>query len=154
MDEITRQFSIGEAADMLGVSIPTIRMYEREGLFITSRRDSRHRRYTEADLERLRCIRNMIRREKVSIAGMRRLLALIPCWSIRNCPEDARQACNAYRQTDAPCWLASNRSWLCKSAECRSCEVYTHAADCHTLKDTIARYTSDVPVPGKTCEAA
>jgi MerR family transcriptional regulator/heat shock protein HspR len=154
MHDQTQLFSIGEAADMLGVSIPTIRMYEREGLFISSRRDSRHRRYTEADLDRLRCIRNMIRKEKVGIAGIRRLLALIPCWSIRNCPEEARMTCGAFKQNDAPCWMASNRSWLCKSAECRTCEVYAHAADCHTLKETIARFTTENSASAPACEAA
>jgi len=140
MDEKRREtlYTIGEAADVLGVSIPTIRMYEREGLIISNRRESRHRRYTETDIERIRCIRTMIRKEKVSIAGIRHLLALIPCWKIKNCPEEVRSACSAYQQTDAPCWMAANKSWDCKSAECRICPVYTQVADCHSLKQTIA----------------
>ncbi|MCZ6776906.1 MAG: MerR family DNA-binding transcriptional regulator [Ignavibacteria bacterium] len=67
-------YTIGEAADVLGVSVPTIRMYEREGLIIPYRKRSRHRRFSAGGLERIRC-----------------LLALIPCWSIRNCPEDERK---------------------------------------------------------------
>jgi MerR family transcriptional regulator, heat shock protein HspR len=139
-------FTVGEAADLLGVSIPTLRMYEREGLIITSRRESRHRRYTQADIDRLHCIRDMIRKEKVSIAGIRRLLALIPCWKIKDCPEEARTACGAFQQHEAPCWMAAGRSWLCKSAECRLCTVYTQVADCSSLKRTIAAHTT-APAP-------
>lgn len=134
-------YTIGEAADILEVSIPTIRMYEREGLIIPHRKDSRHRRFSSTDIERIRCMRRMINQEKVSIAGIRRLLALIPCWKIKDCPESARKSCSAYMQVDAACWNASKKAWSCKSADCRLCSVYTQIADCHTLKQTIAQFT-------------
>ncbi|MBM2846426.1 MAG: MerR family transcriptional regulator [Bacteroidetes bacterium] len=140
-------YSIGEAADILGVSIPTIRMYEREGLIIPNRRRSKHRRFSEGDLERIRCMRAMINTEKVSIAGIRRLLALIPCWSIRGCPPEARGTCGAFRQNDAPCWVASKKSWECKATECRVCRVYTDTADCSRLKETIAACTLAAGTP-------
>ncbi len=136
------EYTVGEAADLVGVSIPTLRMYEREGLIIPSRRQSRHRRYTQSDINRILCIRDMIRKDKVSIAGIRRLLALIPCWKIRNCPESDRAACGAFQQHDAPCWAASRRSWECRSSECRVCSVYTDVADCQTLKQQIALHTT------------
>jgi MerR family transcriptional regulator/heat shock protein HspR len=134
-------FTIGEAADILEVSVPTIRMYEREGLIIPYRKDSRHRRFSSTDIERIRCMRRMITQEKVSIAGIRRLLALIPCWKIKECPEEARAKCSAYLQVDAACWNASKKAWDCKSADCRQCSVYSTIADCHTLKTTIAHFT-------------
>ena len=131
-------YSIGEAADVLGISIPTIRMYERQGLIIPMRRSSRHRRYTASDLERIRCIRRMINEEKVSIEGVKRLLALLPCWKITHCPEEAQKACSAFTAYDAPCWIQTRRSRRCKSSECRECRVYVDFADCHMLKQTIA----------------
>jgi MerR family transcriptional regulator, heat shock protein HspR len=131
-------YSIGEAADVLGISIPTVRMYERQGLIIPMRRSSRHRRYTAGDLERIRCIRRMINEEKVSIEGVKRLLALLPCWKITGCPEDAQRTCSAFAAHNAPCWIQTRRSWKCKSSECRECRVYADFADCHTLKQTIA----------------
>ena len=42
-----RLYTIGEAADLMGVSVPTIRMYEREGLIIPLRKASRHRLFAE-----------------------------------------------------------------------------------------------------------
>jgi MerR family transcriptional regulator, heat shock protein HspR len=133
-----REYSIGEAADILGISIPLLRMYEREGLVLPYRRGSKHRRYTELDLNRVRCIREMITKEKVSIAGIQHLLALIPCWKIKNCPEDARSGCAAFQQHTAPCWMVSNKPWECRNADCRLCPVYTEISDCHSLKQSIA----------------
>lgn len=140
-EQSTGYYTIGEAADILEVSIPTIRMYEREGLIIPLRKDSRHRRFSTADIERIRCMRRMINQEKVSIAGIRRLLAMIPCWKIKDCPASARESCSAYLQVDAACWHASKKAWDCKSEDCRKCPVYTQIADCHALKATIAHFT-------------
>ncbi len=140
-------YTIGEAADILGISIPTIRMYEREGLIIPNRKRSKHRRFSLADIERIRCIRHMINHEKVSIAGIRRLLSLIPCWTIKNCPPDERMKCEAFQRHDTPCWMASRKSWECRSAECRTCIVYTTIASCEALKRTIANCTLGVEEP-------
>lgn len=137
-----RLYTISEAADLLGVSVPTIRMYEREGLIIPHRRRSRHRRFSTGDLERIRCLRRMINTNEVSIAGIRRLLALIPCWSIRNCPEEERKKCHAFYRYEAPCWMASEKFWECKNAECQLCPVYHHHSDCHTIKENIIPFTT------------
>ena len=146
-EQPTGYYTIGEAADILEVSIPTIRMYEREGLIIPYRKDSRHRRFSSTDIDRIRCMRRMINRDKVSIAGIRRLLALIPCWKIKDCPESARKSCSAYLQVDAACWHASKKAWNCRSEDCRQCPVYSQVADCHALKATIAQFTLQ-PNPG------
>jgi MerR family transcriptional regulator/heat shock protein HspR len=135
-------YTIGEAADILGISIPTIRMYEREGLIIPHRRQSKHRRFSQSDLDRIRCVRLMINDEKVSIAGIRKMLSLIPCWTIKNCPPDVRKNCAAFTQHDKPCWMVSGKSWECRSAECRECLVYTEVASCQSLKQTIAAATT------------
>jgi DNA-binding transcriptional MerR regulator len=58
--EEARTHSIGQAADPLGVSVPTIRLYEREGLILLLRRDSGHRLYADTDIQRLHCIRQSI----------------------------------------------------------------------------------------------
>ena len=142
MSATKRHFSIGEAADMVGVSISTVRMYERDGLIIPDRLPSGHRRYTDGDVERLRCIRRTVKDEKISIAGIRRILSLIPCWRIKECPEAERNACPAYLLHDSPCWMASEKSWECKDADCRQCVVYASCTDCKTLKDTIIAFTT------------
>ena len=53
-------YSIGTVARMLGISVFTLRMYEREGLLIAHKADSNQRRYSASDVERLQCIRRAI----------------------------------------------------------------------------------------------
>ena len=144
----TRLLSIGEAAAVLGVSVPTLRLYEREGLLLPLRRPSGHRLFTEADLERVRCIRDTIRRDKVSIAGMRRMLALIPCWSVKRCPAEERDACPAFTGADRPCWSLPGKPAACAEEECRACSVYAEHADCHRIKRLITRSTTLPAGPG------
>ena len=139
-----RLYTIGEAADLIGVSVPTIRMYEREGLIIPLRKASRHRLFAEHDLQRIRCIRKTINTEKVSIAGIRRLMALIPCWKMKGCPDDARDACPAFHDHENPCWMGTNKSWMCKSDQCRTCKVYIDTSDCSQLKQILRQYA--IPV--------
>jgi MerR family transcriptional regulator/heat shock protein HspR len=140
--------SIGETADILGISVPTLRLYEREGLVLPHRRQSRHRRFSDSDIERVRCIREMIRKQRVSIGGIKHLLSLIPCWKMKSCPEDVRCSCPAFVQQSEPCWTVSGKSWECRDAECRSCPVYTGFTGCAALKNTIALYTLSVPPAG------
>ncbi len=137
----TIRYTIGEAADILGVSVPTLRLYEREGLILPHRKVSRHRLFTEADIERVRCIRTAINGKKISIAGIRHMLSLIPCWKIRNCPDSDRTRCAAFVNNETPCWAVSRRVWECRTADCRTCPVYADLSDCSTLKQTIAALT-------------
>jgi len=142
------QYSIGEAADLLGVSIPTLRLYEREGLILPLRKTSRHRLYSRTDLERIRCLRETINLKKVSIAGIKRLLALIPCWKIHNCSAGEREACPAFLDTETPCWSVPQKPGACGTADCRSCPVYFEVADCSTIKRTIVNLTiASEPTP-------
>jgi MerR family transcriptional regulator/heat shock protein HspR len=141
-----RLYTIGEAADLIGVSVPTIRMYEREGLIIPRRKASRHRLFAESDLMRIRCIRKTINTEKVSIAGIRRLMALVPCWQMKGCPEDQKESCAGYQQHDSPCWMVTDKNWECKSGECRTCGVYLSTSDITQLKETLRQYSISVSV--------
>ena len=140
--EMQRLYSIGEASDLIGVSVQMLRIYEREGLILPLRKTSKHRLYSEEDIERLRCIRSTIKEEKVSIAGLRSMLALIPCWGIRNCPEESRRDCPAFFEHTTPCWTVAGKPWECASAECRGCTVYVNNAGCGNIKQTIASFTS------------
>ena len=60
-------YTISTAARLLGISIPTLRMYENEGLIIPFKKSSRHRLYSDADLERIRCLRRSINGNKMGL---------------------------------------------------------------------------------------
>ena len=84
----------------------------------------------------------MINTEKVSIAGIKRLFALIPCWKVKQCSEELKQHCAAFNQHDEPCWMVMPKSVRCSNADCRLCEVYRNLSDCRILKRLIADFTN------------
>ncbi len=114
---------IGIVAKRLGISIRTIHMYEREGLFVSQKNSAGTRDFTERDVEWLMEVRRMIK-TSIGIAGIRHLLSLVPCWEVKGCRYDNRKGCSAIVDNDAPCW--ANKSNLRDAAlqECRQCDVY------------------------------
>jgi len=146
-----RWYSIGTAARILGVSVPTIRLYEREGLILPYRKPSGHRLFSDSDLERIRCLRRTINEKKISIAGIRTMLSMVPCWSLMGCPPEAHSSCKAVTTIGSPCWTLTSKPWQCGTAECRECAVYQRVSDCDSLKHAIARltlaYSSPTPDP-------
>lgn len=133
-------YTISTAAEKLGVSIPTLRMYEKEGLIIPFKKESNQRRYSQTDLDRIKCIRETINGTKISIEGIKHLLSLIPCWKIKNCSTDERVVCEAFISHDKPCWMYSHKNNLCSEIPCISCEVYTKLSDCKKVKETLKSY--------------
>ncbi|MBI3586364.1 MAG: MerR family transcriptional regulator [Ignavibacteriales bacterium] len=134
--------SIGTAARMLGISVFTLRMYEREGIFIPYKADSHQRRYSQADIDRLKCIRKAINEYKMSIQGIKRVQALIPCWQIIGCSEEDRANCEAYKSPKGGCWTYQHVNNTCATRDCRLCEVYRVAVDCERIKETIIQVTN------------
>lgn len=134
-------YTIGVAAEMLGVSVPTIRKYEAAHFVLPYRTDSNHRRFSQTDIEILRCVREMIDKLGVSMNGIDRLLALIPCWEIKGCSEKDRKMCDAYYNDDIPCWSAQVKQGACKEEECRTCIVYEKANNLCHIKELIKQYT-------------
>lgn len=68
-------YRVGEASRIAGVSPATIRVWEREGLIVTSRSPSGYRYFGDEELARLRRIAYLRRVEKLNTAGIRRVLA-------------------------------------------------------------------------------
>jgi MerR family transcriptional regulator/heat shock protein HspR len=114
-----------------------MRMYERRGLIVPHKTGTNQRRYTDGDIDRLRCIRNAINVEKISIEGIRRVLSLIPCWAIVQCGEGDRQECPAYFGHSEPCWALKHKGAFCTGRDCRSCEVYRNFGDCKSIKNRL-----------------
>lgn len=136
-DYFKPRYPIRDAAKLLLVSVHTLRMYEREGLILPYQKETGHRLYSDADIERLHCIRSAINEKKISIAGIKSLFSMIPCWQIINCTEEDRINCNAYAESKQPCWTYNHINNLCASIECVKCEVYHSFQDCSTVKEAI-----------------
>ncbi|MBE0557308.1 MAG: MerR family transcriptional regulator [Proteobacteria bacterium] len=127
-------YSIGTSARLLGVSVHTLRKYEREGLIIPFRKRSHQRLFSDADIERVRCIRQAITEQKISIEGIKHLESLIPCWKLLPCSEKDRRACPAYNDFQGPCWLSRHTDTTCGDRDCRNCHVYKEYFTCSSLK--------------------
>lgn len=130
-------YTISVTARLLGISIHTLRMYEREGLIIPYKKDSGHRLYSQNDIERLQCIRRAINQDKISIAGIKTIYSLIPCWKIVNCSEEERLNCPSFTAHSQPCWTFDHKKNVCSSRICRECVVYKDFSDCSTIKNSI-----------------
>jgi len=69
------RYSIKEAAQLVGVSSATLRLWEREGLVLPQRSQAGHRLYCEGDIIRLRRIAYLRSVQKLNLAAIRRELA-------------------------------------------------------------------------------
>ncbi len=133
-------YSIGTVATLLNISVQTIRLYEQRGLLIIEKSDGNQRKYSQSDIERLECIRKTINEEKISIEGIRRIQAMIPCWEHIQCPMEQRTQCPAYLRHDAGCWTYKHQSNVCSENNCRDCKIYKHSIDCNNIKSLIRKH--------------
>jgi MerR family transcriptional regulator/heat shock protein HspR len=129
-------YAIGLAAEKVGVSVHLLRVYEREGLILPVRTASGRRLYSELELVKVACVRKMISEYGLNFAGIRRLLALLPCWKLRTCDEQDRESCSAFKVSDRPCW-ATEEKCTHPLPSCRDCIVYQSVVDCEDLKPLI-----------------
>ncbi len=145
VDSDTPVYSIGSAARLLGISVHTIRMYEREGLLVPFRTDTNQRRYSQNDIDHINCIRRAINEKRIGIGGIQSLQSLIPCWKVKHCPDGKRQQCSAYRGHSKGCWSYKLSTDVSATNECRTCEAYGISTDCSKIKDyIISMSTNDV----------
>jgi MerR family transcriptional regulator/heat shock protein HspR len=127
LDKERPVYTIGTAAEILGVHPRTLRLYEDGGLIRPARKNNR-RFYSAHDLEWIGCIRYLLHEKGLNQEGLRRLLARIPCWETRNCSEQATASCPACTDRSTPCWELARRSGQ-DGRWCHECEVYLSASD-------------------------
>ncbi len=142
MDDINKDipvYTISTTAELLGISIHTLRMYEREGLILPHKKESGHRLYSQEDIERIQCIRKAINENKISIAGIKTIYSMIPCWSFINCSEEQREKCPAFNSHSQPCWSFKHTGNSCFRTDCKKCPVYKDHAECKNIKHSITQ---------------
>ncbi len=130
-------YPISSAAKILDVSVHTLRLYEKEGLIVPFKKESNHRLYSKADIERLKCIRRAINESKISIAGIKSIYSLIPCWEITKCSSNERRDCEAFSTHSKPCWTFKHSNNRCGEKDCRQCDAYNSYSECGKIKELI-----------------
>ena len=163
---------IGAVAKHFSISVDLLRLYEREGLLIPLKSPRGTRYYTQHDFLWIGTILRLVREARLNFAGIRRLLALLPCWEIRQCGFNRRVGCDVIADASKPCW--ANRAACCLARakcpeplrshiaaaakasngqsgrngmeDCYFCAVYRSAPSCENLKALLAA-TPEAPVP-------
>lgn len=130
-------FTISTTAKLLGISVHTLRMYEREGLIIPFKKDSNQRLYSKNDIERIQCIRNAINDSKISINGIKAIYSLIPCSKLNNCSNVERDNCKAFIENQKACWSYKDQNIKCKETSCIYCDVYKNYSACSNIRELI-----------------
>jgi len=133
-------FTIGIAAEMIGVSVHTLRMYENEGLILPSRTESQRRLYSQSDIERLQCIRTMIEEKGFNLAGIKAMMSMAPCWEIKGCSEEDQESCDAFHHAIEPCWVVKVKGSACEDVDCSDCPVYNEVTTCHNMKSFLKEH--------------
>ncbi len=117
-------YTIGVASSLSGIPVHSIRQYIDKGLIIPFRTASNRNLFSQVDIMRLDFIQKLLDEDGLNIAGIRALLAMIPCWQMQKCSIRERKACQAYSSKSYPCWEASEKGPLCRNTNCRECNVY------------------------------
>jgi len=143
LDKTRPVFAIGVAADLVGVSVHTLRMYETEGLIIPQRTQSKRRLYSQTDIERLQCIRVMIEDRGFNLAGIKGMMSMAPCWEIKGSDID-RVSCDAYKSSMEPCWVVKSKTSACQEEACFECPVYKGVTTCHNMKSYLQQHWKNV----------
>jgi MerR family transcriptional regulator, heat shock protein HspR len=120
----TPVYTLSTTSTISGIPVHSIRQYIDKGLIIPFRKESNRNLFSQVDILRLKYIHKLLNEDGLNIAGIRTLLAMIPCWAIRQCSEEEREKCRAFQSAAYPCWEASGKGLLCRNTNCRECEVY------------------------------
>jgi MerR family transcriptional regulator/heat shock protein HspR len=121
---ITPVFTLSTTSVLSEIPVHSIRQYIDKGLIIPFRKESNRNLFSQVDILRLKYIHKLLAEDGLNVAGIRTILALIPCWAIRKCRAGEREKCQAFHSVSFPCWEASEKGTSCKNINCRECEVY------------------------------
>ena len=132
------------AAELTNTSIYALRQYVDLGLILPYRTPSNRRLYSKVDIQRILCIRKYLDEYGLNIAGIKALLAAVPCWIIKPCPIEDREKCDAYTSFTQPCWNVSVKGPTCQNIDCRVCDVYRLQEKCSDLKSIFKKVNNEV----------
>ena len=61
--------------------------------------------------------------------GIRRLMAILPCWELKPCTAELREKCPAYNDCKMICWMFPDTACKNKDRSCRTCSVYLQSCN-------------------------
>jgi DNA-binding transcriptional MerR regulator len=128
---------IGAVAQHFRVSVDLLRLYEREGLVLPLKSPKGTRYYTDRDFPWIETVMRLVREARLNFAGIRHLLALLPCWELNHCDNDHKQNCKVIEDATTPCWI-NRKQCAAQVEDCYFCRVYRAAPACENLRALLA----------------
>ncbi len=117
---------IGAVAELLGVCVRMVRIYEERGL-VRPKRKNNQRLYSFNDVCWLARIREFINEEGYDIDEIGRLISLPACWQLKNCPENLRTDCPVTESPGKQCWEVAKQQG--RFPNCSTCQIYRIATE-------------------------
>jgi MerR family transcriptional regulator, repressor of the yfmOP operon len=126
MDSVIELVRIGNVARKLNLSVRRILQYEEEGLVMPHRKtDGGHRLFSEFEINQIRNIKDLIHERGLTVAGIKYLLKMSPCWEVFPC--ESKEKCQAFKmKAESHCWeikQSGNGDCACMG-DCDRCPVY------------------------------
>jgi DNA-binding transcriptional MerR regulator len=116
-------FLINEVSRLVNLSQKRIREYEKEGFIKPIRENSTNNRlYTEFEVTQIQRINALIHNRGFTLACLKNLLVLAPCWNIFDCP--VKEQCSAYLLPWRPCYEVREYRETSCNGPCERCAVW------------------------------
>ena len=116
-------FKISDVSRRVNLSQKRIREYEKEG-FIKPERSAgnNNRLYGEFELDQIKRINYLIHFKGFTLACLKQLLVMAPCWDIFDCK--TRETCPAFHNPYEPCWKVRQQAGTNCDGPCQRCAIY------------------------------
>ncbi len=126
-------FLINEVSRKVNLSQKRIREYEKEGFIRPIReQNTNNRLYSSFEISQIQRINTLIHERGFTLACLRTLLTLAPCWNIFDCQD--KDKCPAFQLPWRPCYeVREYRNTLC-AGPCDRCAVFLNR---HVEKERI-----------------
>lgn len=112
-------YSITVAAELSNATPRMLREYEKAGL-IKPARVNTQRRFSNNDIQFIKNIRFYLEEAGMTIAGLKILYKMAPCWEVKQC---GATDCAAYGEYTKKCWELAELANPDKSLSCAGCPV-------------------------------
>jgi hypothetical protein len=134
---------IGTVARDFRVSADLLRLYEREGLLVPLKSAGGTRYFTRQDYPWIGTVMQLVREARMSIAEIRQLLGMLPCWREHECSPEARKKCPAMNGSSLqPCWMSPGLHCAGRR-QCYFCKVYRKASALGGMRLVLAETVSE-----------
>jgi hypothetical protein len=107
----------------VNLSQKRIREYEKEGFLKPERSAGNNNRlYGDFEVEQIKRIHHLIHAKGFTLACLKQLLVMAPCWDIFDCK--TREECPAYQNPHESCWKVRQQNGTNCQGPCGRCAVY------------------------------